>query len=472
MFPNLTSQMPTEPTPAARQHAHNPCPETGPSRTALQMPREAGDSLSRWGLLSRPLVAACAIFVPASLWSQAAVSVKAPENGDRIVPGTPFVISASATSDGTNSGPVTNVEFFLLPNRGNTNAQDLPNASNSSATFNLATSINHIQVISGGNGYTRVPQVYFSGGGGSNAVAVATLSNNQVVGINVINGGSGYTSQPVIKIGDDLVGAGATANVSAGAVTSLTLTNGGSGYDSASPPKVTIAPPPPGTKAVATAIAANGYVTNLTIQNSGSGYFSAPNVTFSTPPAGVTATATAVLSNGQVVAVTPAGFGSGYYDSNNPPQVSFAGGSGTNTVSAKATAQVNYTNGVITNYSVTDGGSNYTSQPTVVVSPPPPTITAQGTAQINANDGTVTNITITEKGRGYLSSPIVTIADPPTGVTADYSAQIGANGAITNFAQIKAGSGYTTNNPPAVTIAAPAGGRRAAAQTPPPRRPG
>jgi hypothetical protein len=53
-----------------------------------------------WSHLPKFAIPALALLVlaaPVTLQAQAAVSVTAPLNGDRITPGTPFVISASAT---------------------------------------------------------------------------------------------------------------------------------------------------------------------------------------------------------------------------------------------------------------------------------------------------------------------------------------------------------------------------------------
>jgi 6-phosphogluconolactonase (cycloisomerase 2 family) len=67
-------------------------------------------------------------------------------------------------------------------------------------------------VITGnGSGYTSVPIISFTGGGGSGATAIAVVSGGRVTGINVTSGGSGYTSAPsVIFSGGG--GSGASAN--------------------------------------------------------------------------------------------------------------------------------------------------------------------------------------------------------------------------------------------------------------------
>ncbi|MDA7617959.1 LamG domain-containing protein [Verrucomicrobia bacterium] len=56
------------------------------------------------------------------------------------------------------------------------------------------------EIIDGGYGYTSIPEVTMTGGGGSGVVATATLTNGQVTGINILNPGIGYTSAPTVSI--------------------------------------------------------------------------------------------------------------------------------------------------------------------------------------------------------------------------------------------------------------------------------
>jgi len=56
-------------------------------------------------------------------------------------------------------------------------------------------------ITSGGSGYTSVPTVTISGGGGSGATASAIIGNGAVTAINAIQAGSGYSSPPTITIG-------------------------------------------------------------------------------------------------------------------------------------------------------------------------------------------------------------------------------------------------------------------------------
>jgi len=60
--------------------------------------------------------------------------------------------------------------------------------------------VSGVTVTSGGSGYTSVPAVSFSGGGGTGAAATAVLTSGVVTSVNVTAGGSGYTSDPTVTI--------------------------------------------------------------------------------------------------------------------------------------------------------------------------------------------------------------------------------------------------------------------------------
>jgi FtsP/CotA-like multicopper oxidase with cupredoxin domain len=118
------------------------------------------------------------------------------------------------------------------------------------STLKPAT-VTTVTLSNGGSGYTSVPTVKFSGGGGTGAVATATLSNSAILSLTLTNRGAGYTSVPaVVFTGGGGSGATASAAYVPGFVSGLTLTSGGSGYASA--PLVTI-PGGGGSGATATA---------------------------------------------------------------------------------------------------------------------------------------------------------------------------------------------------------------------------
>jgi hypothetical protein len=65
---------------------------------------------------------------------------------------------------------------------------------------NYKKTIGSITVFNQGSGYTQVPTVTITGGGGTGATAVAKISNGKVSSITVTNAGSGYTSTPTVAI--------------------------------------------------------------------------------------------------------------------------------------------------------------------------------------------------------------------------------------------------------------------------------
>jgi hypothetical protein len=103
-------------------------------------------------------------------------------------------------------------------------------------------SVQSVEVINSGFGYTVTPGVAFFGDG-AGAVATCTIGDG-VVGIITITGsGSGYVSTPTITFtGISTVSAAATAVVSsAGTITQIRITNAGLGYTL--PPTITIGNP-------------------------------------------------------------------------------------------------------------------------------------------------------------------------------------------------------------------------------------
>jgi hyaluronate lyase len=57
-----------------------------------------------------------------------------------------------------------------------------------------------VKVVNGGSGYTSLPTVAISGGGGTGATATATIAAGKVSAITVTSMGSGYTTTPTITV--------------------------------------------------------------------------------------------------------------------------------------------------------------------------------------------------------------------------------------------------------------------------------
>ena len=96
------------------------------------------------------------------------------------------------------------------------------------ANFTLeATSIKHIQVTSGGSGYTSAPTVSISG----NATGKAVIENNKVTKVILVDAGSNYTSNPTITFsGGGGSGAAATGHLVASEIAGVNISNTGNGY--------------------------------------------------------------------------------------------------------------------------------------------------------------------------------------------------------------------------------------------------
>ena len=170
-------------------------------------------------------------------------------------------VTASAVSGVVNGG----IRFITVSNRGG-GYTSVPTVGISSApagektasaiakmiggivvcndnTNPAAQSVQSVEIVNPGYGYTVAPGVRFIGGKGSGAKATATIGNGVVGIITITNSGSGYVTPPTITFsGISSVSAAATAVVSAaGSITQIRITNAGLGYSVA--PTLTIASP-------------------------------------------------------------------------------------------------------------------------------------------------------------------------------------------------------------------------------------
>ena len=112
-----------------------------------------------------------------------------------------------------------------------------------------ARSVQAVDIVNPGAGYTVAPGVRFIGGGGAGAAATTKIGDNVVGVVTLTDAGSGYTTSPTITFGNEVflsgvttVSAAATAVVGAGGtIISVRLTNAGLGYSTA--PTITISDP-------------------------------------------------------------------------------------------------------------------------------------------------------------------------------------------------------------------------------------
>lgn len=103
----------------------------------------------------------------------------------------------------------------------------------------------------------------------------------------------------------------------------------------------------------------------------------------------------------------------------------------------------------VVSVTVTAGGADYTSAPSIGFTGGTPDLTAAAVATINKHK--VKSITVTNAGQDYATAPTVTLSAPPNGgVQATATAAV-SGGAVTGFTITQAGTGYV--DPPVVTIA-------------------
>ena len=171
-----------------------------------------------------------------------------------------------------------------------------------------------------------------------------------------------------------------------------------------------------------------GAVTSITIPNKGTGYDAAnPPVITISGGGGSGATAN-VTVDGSISEITVDNGGSGYTSS---PLVSIVGGGGSG---ASATAII--TKGVVSRILINEGGTGYTSQPSITIVGGGG-VGATGTASVR---GPIQSVNILSGGASYTSNPDVTLSSGSGAV----AQPIVNDGRIISIAIISAGSGYTT----------------------------
>jgi hypothetical protein len=164
-------------------------------------------------------------------------------------------------------------------------------------------SVGAIFITNGGSGYTSAPTVTISAPNDANGVratASCTITANVVTSISLTEAGSGYTVAPTVTFtGGGGTNAAAIAGVvdfKTGTVSAL-VTNGGSGYTNAANTVVTITGGG-GTNAAATAILAGGKVSGVVITNPGQNYTNVSNLSITiTGGGGANATVKGIVND-------------------------------------------------------------------------------------------------------------------------------------------------------------------------------
>jgi hypothetical protein len=112
----------------------------------------------------------------------------------------------------SSSGYTVTTEVSNFVDNGN-NGNVIVLGSNSDGASAVLDSgiVSSIRITNGGSGYTTVPQITISGGGGTGATAIATVSGGVITKIDVKNYGTNYISSPTVVITPSGGGTGATA---------------------------------------------------------------------------------------------------------------------------------------------------------------------------------------------------------------------------------------------------------------------
>ena len=255
------------------------------------------------------------------------------------------------------------------------------------STLSTGNSVNRIDLINDGTGYTIAPLIGISTAptDGINATAVAIMTSRtgqtgqSIDRIEITNPGYGYTEVPTITIrSQNAFGTGgiATALISPTSIGAPVITGGGSGYAFPSEISPTVTFTPPSSRATATATVSSGStdINALTITSPGVGYTGVPTVTISAPTSGVTAIATATVSaGGTITGLTINNAGTGY-TSSSAPTVTISNEVGIKTWTGELAEAVSFlnTNGELNVIRYTNAGVGYTagSAPEITISSP------------------------------------------------------------------------------------------------------
>ncbi len=331
--------------------------------------------------------------------------------------------------------------------------------------------VTSVSVTASGSGYTSAPTVSFTGGTGSGATAVATISQlpTGITSVTLTNAGAGYSTAPAVTITPtDGNGTGAAVNASISNLVPVQSVSWSSSkpacYAAGSTPTVSFSPA--GAVASAT-MTGNSCVYSITA----SGTCSSKNATAAvtaTNGSGTVAFAGSITSASNKKATgafTPTNPGS---YSTVPTTFSVASPCSGVTITPTYGRQINTIN-------ISSGGLYATgSAPSVSFSGATPvggTPTAAATLAAPSGASSVTGLTIPVGGNGigYTANPTLTIAPPCTplsacgGVQATGTASITPSFGVDGVQVTNAGSGYTQSNAPHVNFTG--GGGSAAAAT-------
>ena len=297
--------------------------------------------------------------------------------------------------------------------------QAIPSDQSSGRVANvLLGQIKTISITNGGAGYvssslpnvTITPAIGDTTGSGGQGIAYVDDVTGTVTKIIISGLGNNYTLPPTVTIDPP----------TAGSVTSVSVNTIGSGYTDI--PKVNISA---STGLGATAIARiNANVSSVVIDNAGANYEFSPAINIfggdNKIKAAATTTISAVVDYVEVL---------NSIQYSTPPIVVITGGGGDGAVAESILDDDGYLTAII----LTSGGSEYNSEPIVLVDG------QDGQARAHIS-GYVDNIILTRQGSEYTSAPTVTVTGGG-GSGAAFTAIVD-NGQVQSFLTTNAGSGY------------------------------
>ncbi len=327
------------------------------------------------------------------------------------------------------------------PGAGYTAVPNVDVSSGGGATFTPAVgegAVTFIRVLNGGSGYTAAPTVVLdnAGTGGAGAIATAEIAGGRVVAIRIVNGGSGYQTAPLVSFVGGGGGGGAAAEASVSGVTALIPVSGGSGYQV--PPEVIISSGD-GSTSDAIEVDASGRILSINLSQPGSSFVGSPTVVITdTSGSGAGASAVATLSPGVTGGLVSLG-GSGYAATTtatvDPPSAG-----------SQATGEVllGLTNASVTG--VANGGTSYRVGDLLEV--------IAGTAAqfqvASESGGSVNSVTLLNAGRNYNVGDVLYLNDRQLGATGleVTITAIRADGVIdpSGYIVTNPGGGYTTSS--------------------------
>jgi hypothetical protein len=228
-----------------------------------------------------------------------------------------YVREIFINNDGYGYTSTPTVSFTPAPTGGQT-----ASAVAITTTVGGVRSVKDIVLTRAGFGYTVAPKITLSGGGGTGFAATCSIQRfqNGVVQIQLQSGGQGYTNIPEVSISPPtFLNPSAISFISNGVVNSISMTNGGSSFSPKANISVSFSPPNPSGLQTSTgeALIKDDKLNLISISNPGFGYSVAPNVIVS-EPTGIASTATAICTilNDEVSSISIAS--SGRYYITNP----------------------------------------------------------------------------------------------------------------------------------------------------------